>query len=183
MQLTINDEFSFVRFLKVVKTLYETSTFTQLGKTVGSALGAGVVPTAKEMSESEPEIDVTTDKYKTNTDSIVPSQESILDAITDACRPATKVTTQCVGEENLKQCSSGVSHSKREDHKLSLFEQMLNCTLLTSPEEEYFSDEDDTYKTYEDGLVDESFDETASEEESEYNKRRGRSRRRNSQKR
>jgi Caspase domain len=33
-----NDDFSFVRFLKVVKTLYESCTFTQLGRTVGSAL-------------------------------------------------------------------------------------------------------------------------------------------------
>ena len=34
-----NDHFSFIRCLKVVKTLYESSTFTQLGMTVGSALG------------------------------------------------------------------------------------------------------------------------------------------------
>jgi len=38
-RLTMNPEFSFVRFLKVVKTLYESSVFTQLGKGIGSALG------------------------------------------------------------------------------------------------------------------------------------------------
>jgi len=37
-KLTMNENFSFVRFLKVVKNLYEASAFTQLGKTVGSAL-------------------------------------------------------------------------------------------------------------------------------------------------
>ena len=37
-KLSLNDDFSFVRFLKVVRTLYESSTFTQLGKTVGSML-------------------------------------------------------------------------------------------------------------------------------------------------
>ena len=37
-KLSLNDDFSFVRFLKVVRTLYESSTFTQLGKTVGSVL-------------------------------------------------------------------------------------------------------------------------------------------------
>lgn len=37
-KLALNDDFSFVRFLKVVRTLYESSTFTQLGKTVGSVL-------------------------------------------------------------------------------------------------------------------------------------------------
>jgi len=36
--MTLNDNFSFVRFLKVIKTLYESSTFTQLGKTVRSVL-------------------------------------------------------------------------------------------------------------------------------------------------
>ena len=40
----MNEDFSFVRFLKVVKTLYESSTFTQLGKTVGSALNPLSVP-------------------------------------------------------------------------------------------------------------------------------------------
>jgi len=39
-KMTMNEDFSFVRFLKVIKTLYEASTFTQLGKTVGSALKA-----------------------------------------------------------------------------------------------------------------------------------------------
>jgi Caspase domain len=37
-KLSLNDDFSFVRFLKVVRTLYESSTFTQLGKTVRSVL-------------------------------------------------------------------------------------------------------------------------------------------------
>jgi len=34
-----NEDYSFVRFLKVIKTLYESSTFTQLGNLVGSAIG------------------------------------------------------------------------------------------------------------------------------------------------
>ena len=37
-QMTINDNFSFVIFLKVIQNLYKASTFTQLGKTVGSAI-------------------------------------------------------------------------------------------------------------------------------------------------
>ena len=36
--MTLNNDFSFVRFLKVVKTLYESSVFTRIGKTVGSEL-------------------------------------------------------------------------------------------------------------------------------------------------
>ena len=36
--MSLNNDFSFVRFLKVVKTLYESSVFTRIGKTVGSEL-------------------------------------------------------------------------------------------------------------------------------------------------
>lgn len=37
-KMTLNNDFSFVRYLKVVKTLYESSVFTKIGKTVGSEL-------------------------------------------------------------------------------------------------------------------------------------------------
>ena len=36
--MSLNNDFSFVRFLKVVKTLYESSVFTRIGKTVGKEL-------------------------------------------------------------------------------------------------------------------------------------------------
>jgi hypothetical protein len=36
--MNLNNDFSFVRFLKVVKTLYESSVFTRLGKGIGSEL-------------------------------------------------------------------------------------------------------------------------------------------------
>ncbi len=36
--MSLNNDFSFVRFLKVVKTLYESSVFTRIGKTVGTEL-------------------------------------------------------------------------------------------------------------------------------------------------
>lgn len=36
--MSLNNDFSFVRFLKVVKTLYESSVFTRIGKTVGAEL-------------------------------------------------------------------------------------------------------------------------------------------------
>jgi len=37
-KMSLNNDFSFVRFLKVVKTLYESSVFTRIGKTVGEEL-------------------------------------------------------------------------------------------------------------------------------------------------
>mmetsp|Transcript_7069 Transcript_7069/g.10133 ORF Transcript_7069/g.10133 Transcript_7069/m.10133 type:complete len:672 (-) Transcript_7069:173-2188(-) len=52
-KLSLNDNFSFVRFLKVVKTMYEMSTFTQLGKTVGTALHESAVPFDDELGGDE----------------------------------------------------------------------------------------------------------------------------------
>ena len=40
--MDVDGDFSFVRFLKVIKSLYESSTFTQLGKTVGTVLNDNV---------------------------------------------------------------------------------------------------------------------------------------------
>lgn len=41
-KMSLNNDFSFVRFLKVVKTLYESSVFTRIGKTVGNELNKQV---------------------------------------------------------------------------------------------------------------------------------------------
>ena len=46
--MSLNNDFSFVRFLKVVKTLYESSVFTRIGKTVGAEL-------AKQLSAADDE--------------------------------------------------------------------------------------------------------------------------------
>lgn len=52
-KLAWNDDFSFVRFLKVVRTLYESSTFTQLGKTVGSVLNTNPNPPTNNSKKVE----------------------------------------------------------------------------------------------------------------------------------
>lgn len=50
-KVSLNDDFSFVRFLKVIKSLYELSTFTQIGRTVGSALHGKGSPMATNYEE------------------------------------------------------------------------------------------------------------------------------------
>jgi len=170
-----------MRFLKVVKTLYETSTFTQLGKTVGSALNTtgGAPPT--EATDEQPELEVGSEKFTQARESIIASQESILDAIAEACKPIPKAT-KCLDKHILRDPTCGTAAalaSKRADgQRQSLLEQMMNCTLLGPPDDEYFSDEDDTYKT---GTYDEDTDgipsfESLTEDEDEF--RRGRGRRR-----
>lgn len=165
----MNEDFSFMRFLKVVKTLYETSTFTQLGKTVGSALNStgGGAP-ARESSKEDAEITVS-DKFQSS-DSIIASHETILDILTEACKPA-KRATKCVNQQDIKDVTCGSKQPERQ----SLFEQVLNCTLLGPPEEEYFSDEDDTYRT---SAYDKESFESLTEDEEDFHRRRSRGRRR-----
>ena len=123
-------------------------------------------------------MDVTTGKFKKN-EGITSSHESILDALTEACRPARKAT-RCMEENGLNDIAS--CSTKREDApRLSLFEQVINCTLLSNPEED---SDDETYKTrtYEDdndtdGQNMDSF-ETMSDDDFD-KKKRGRSRRHN----
>jgi hypothetical protein len=134
----MNDDFSFVRFLKVVKTLYDSSTFTLLGKTVGSALNHGLQAAESELSDvGATETVHEAEKQRRN---IVLSQESILDAIADACRGPTR-NIVCDGSPSVDE--GGVTR-REEAPKQSLLEQVMNCTF--SPEL-FSDDETDTYKT------------------------------------
>lgn len=176
----MNEDFSFLRFLKVVKTLYETSTFTRLGKTVGSALNPSGRPAIKSREEpAEPT--ASTDKAK-QPDTLVPSQDSFLDILSEACHPRSKVA--CVNKDDLRVATCGKGLAKREARQ-SLLEQVMNCTLLSPHEEEDESDvEAETFKSRtdddfdEDGIVDDSFDSYTDEDEFVRAGRKGRSRRR-----
>jgi hypothetical protein len=192
-KMTMNEDFSFVRFLKVIKTLYEASTFTQLGKTVGSALkptlansprlprsnraaideGGAEGETPIALSDEGAEIDVANERYASKRGSVVPSHESILDVLTEACRPTRR--HQADRKAGFANTSGKVI--KREDApRQSLLEQVINCTLLAPPEEDYMSDED-TFRTrtYDDEIasdaVVESF-ETLTEDEEDFKRNR-----------
>lgn len=159
----MNEDFSFVRFLKVVKTLYESSTFTQLGRTVGSALNPLAAPSPTNDDESRKSGRSAKTKQSGKT---AAGHESFFDALTEACRGKTNGDPQSM---------DGSTITRNEN----IFVQMLNgCSLLTAqPEEDEFSDED-TFKTrteedlsyFSDG---DSYDDTMATED-EYQSRRHR---------
>ena len=128
----MNEDFSFVRFLRVVKTLYESSTFTQLGRTVGSALNPLSMPS--QLMDDESRKSGRSNKTKQSTKA-VSGHKSFFDALTEACRGKS------IGDT---QTADGTTITRNEN----IFVQMLNgCSLLTAqPEEDEFSDED-TFKT------------------------------------
>ena len=192
--MSLNDDFSFVRFLKVVKTLYEASTFTQLGKTVGSALtkpGVGGNDHGEEESATYNTLTTTTDKEEENTqaDTHQAPQSSLLTMLA-AC---TSPTDNDCGTNVLKDARDKDSAGRKssQDRELatvdtrdtrtpsSLLEQVINCTYVHG--DDPYSD-DDTYHSkgsYDDAtLGDSTFDSMTDDGYESSRRGRGRSRRR-----
>jgi Caspase domain len=157
-RMTQSDDFSFVRFLKVVKTLYEASTFTQLGMTVGSALGK------QSTGQQEFDVDEATVDGELSREGVDRSQTADI---------------QASGPLFASLCASSPRKAKQQQqHKdaLSMLEQMLGCNFLVNEVDEGLSDED-TYanNTFEDEhtIQNSTFDSVSDDEF----RRRGRSRR------
>jgi len=143
-KLSMNEDFSFVRFLKVVKTLYEASTFTQLGRTVGSALRnpAGDV---EEHTDYEEETFDATSRGTTPQDTEtkrVSKKTSLLDALTSCTSPdnandGIKDSGRSKGRRHNDM--STVDTRETRPAPQNFLEQVMNCTLGHADEE---SDED-----------------------------------------
>jgi hypothetical protein len=136
----MNEEFSFVRFLKVVKTLYETSTFTQLGKTVGSALAPTPPPKRTRAKKVDAEEDISAEVAS-------PNSISIFDVIDKAC-----IMTQ---SKNSSPKPNRTVSKRQTAPSQSLMDQVMGCSLVTNAEDED-SDGDDTFntRTYDDQSFD-----------------------------
>lgn len=173
-KLSVNDDFSFVRFLKVVKTLYESSTFTQLGRTVGSALNAPVMENDKEcddsqfgtVDEDDTVEDLTRDgkmNKKNNGNGAVFNALNALRLCTDSV-PSTK------GDKQKRR-----SNNSNNDPQ-SFVEKVLNCTM--GAEDMSDDDEDDDDDDYtRDGVGVDPSTTFETEDERSYQERRRRGRR------
>lgn len=133
-----SEDFSFVRFLKVVKTLYESSTFTQLGKTVGSALGQQ--PVIEESSDEEDDEGAAAEK--------VYAQE-IRRANTEEMQESGSLFQSICSPRNTSRNTDDKAAYNNDRDALTLIEKMLGCNFLVQDLENEYSDED-TYanKTY-----------------------------------
>lgn len=131
-KLSQNNDFSFVRFLKVVKTLYEASTFTQLGKTVRSALNDG--DTEDEGDETG---DSQTQDYTVNKkdDESRTSNQTLLN------NPLYAVLTACsVPDTDAIENKNGKNPATLPS-KQNFVEKIMNCTLG----DDLLSEDEDTY--------------------------------------
>ena len=167
-----NDDFSFVRFLKVIKTLYESSTFTQLGRNLGSALNIQPFGAPKPMIEEEEEEEDTfhsrcEDEARAGAELPPSPQSSRLMNIFGACTsPLPDV------EPETRQIDAMVG-TTGDSNAGSLLDQVLNWTLGQGEE----GSDEDSYKShnsYDD--IEDSFDDT--DDDGYERSKRGRSRRR-----
>lgn len=146
--MSTNDDFSFIRFLKVVKTLYEASSFTQLGKTVRTALRKPGDPTIEEE-------DSIIDESDTPTKSMSMEQEEVLSEPPSEQSAILKALAACTSPKSMPECNivDGKSSSRQSNgnkqildstpgdaQNSSLLEQVMTCTLGHLDED--FSDED-----------------------------------------
>mmetsp|Transcript_5122 Transcript_5122/g.7413 ORF Transcript_5122/g.7413 Transcript_5122/m.7413 type:complete len:654 (-) Transcript_5122:156-2117(-) len=148
-KLSQNNDFSFVRFLKVIKTLYEASTFTQLGKTVRTALNDA----DSEDDEDETDCDSQTQDYTVNKkdDSSRTSNQNLLNNPLYAALTACSAPVADVIEKKNGQPVTSPS-------KQNLVEKIMNCTLgdeLLSEDEDTYAGNlgDNTFETDGDGSV------------------------------
>lgn len=159
-KMSLNDDFSFVRFLKVVKTLYESSTFTQLGKTVGSALNDKPAATPRDLQGGEE--DSAGDEETLGVGSLVTVDDDEEDkgkVPMEAGRSLLKALAACTSQPKSptpKELKTAKSHEsviskgtagntidgstvESRPSTQTLFQQVMNCTF-TNPADE--SDED-----------------------------------------
>lgn len=133
-KMTQNDDFSFVRFLKVVKTLYESSTFTQLGKTVGSALTTG---NQKSMDTLDDDITETDQSKNTRPE----ADELSRTGMAKMENPLLNIFGVCGSRKDVepleeKKSAEDATLDTRESKtkasimaQVSILEQVLNCSL------------------------------------------------------
>jgi hypothetical protein len=156
--MTNNNDFSFVRFLKVVKTLYDSSIFTQLGNTVDSALhspAANIRDTFEQADTTEEDETCNSQTMVSHDENILrdePPKTSLFSALTSCTSPASK----SAGDKKKRRNGDHDTLTTRREHRTSLLESVLNtCGLIHEEEEDLLSD-DDTYRT--DGNDSHTFD-------------------------
>jgi hypothetical protein len=145
-----NDDFSFVRFLKVVKTLYESSTFTQLGRTVGSALGNSVG--AGKIADDEDSTSGTSQRSKDDENEKKLSEiekakgNSIFSVLQAWTVPQDDLSRKESSDRQRKDTHDTVTTIDTRDAKApaSLLEQVISCAFPQGGGEIY-SDDDGSY--------------------------------------
>lgn len=152
-KMSLNDDFSFVRFLKVIKTLYESSTFTQLGKTVRSAIYDKAPMSPLEDDDNTLHDDestfgggslVTMDENETVVDyDGKGSATSSFMKVLSACHSPKDISPRRL-RENFTDNTDGIGKHNGSTHPAdkvsSLFQQVLSCGLHNPAESD-----DDSY--------------------------------------
>mmetsp|Transcript_11768 Transcript_11768/g.17156 ORF Transcript_11768/g.17156 Transcript_11768/m.17156 type:complete len:684 (+) Transcript_11768:66-2117(+) len=161
-KMSLNDDFSFVRFLKVVKTLYESSKFTQLGNTVGSVLKAkgpnNTHDNTREINDRDDDsiaddsiavgslmtVDDNDDETKMTRESNTRGNRGGFYSLLASCTtPSGEVANKSGNMDKRRDFNDADSSTIDTKPKTqNLFQQVLNCTLNAPAED---SDDDETF--------------------------------------
>ncbi|KAL3907486.1 MAG: hypothetical protein SGILL_008855 [Bacillariaceae sp.] len=162
-KMTQSDDFSFVRFLKVVKTLYESSTFTQLGRTVGSALGQQPVGNG---SFDDDEV----------ADETAHTRQGVEKTSSNGTQPAAQSLLQSLCQTPRNGNGSSKSVRSADQDVLSMLEKVFGCNFLVPGEDDISDEGTFANNTFDDEhtMQNSTFD---SEYEEQKRRQRGRSRR------
>ena len=134
-KMTQCNDFSFVRFLKVVKTLYESSTFTQLGRHVGTLLG---------------QQDVLVDSFDEEEGTLCTTDSRVIDrSLTEDMQQGSGLlnslcTPRSAGK--LGKSSKDISNKGCEYDRdaLNFIEKMLGCNFLIHDMDDGFVSDEET---------------------------------------
>lgn len=169
-----SDDFSFVRFLKVIKTLYESCAFTQLGKTVGTALGQQPII---DSSDEEDDDDEGIETIGTGQ-----SRDVVGRSRTDDMQKGSEgsIFQSLCSPQSIGKCAKNESGFEGERDAFTLIEKMLGCNFLVHDLDEDMSDEETcAHRTFDDEntsmIINSTFD-TISDDEYRSNKRLSRRR-------
>jgi len=162
-KMSLNDDFSFVRFLKVVKTLYEMSAFTQLGNVVGSALKVDNKDEEPVTRQRTVDNDATTavddetlevaSLMTMDDDKVKKGRSNILNSLA-ACIGSPKSHDKLINTGSEGEGSKATKADALFKNS-SLVQKIMNCTLTHNGED---SDEDNFSPT--NTLDDDTYDHT-----------------------
>mmetsp|Transcript_22962 Transcript_22962/g.52583 ORF Transcript_22962/g.52583 Transcript_22962/m.52583 type:complete len:426 (-) Transcript_22962:307-1584(-) len=129
-QLSMNPNFSFVRFLKVIKTLYESSMFAKLGKTVKGALVGATSPRDERVANNEFDDDSDANSMLDESLCTVASNDPSEDKQSSFFNPFTACSCGASTMEKDQEISLLSSDPTLSDDKGGLFKKVMGCSII-----------------------------------------------------
>jgi len=138
--LLMNPNFSFVRFLKVIKTLYESSMFTRLGKAVKGALIDAKSPRDERMANNKFDDDSDASAEEGSLCTVNSNEQNGEEKQSSFFNPFTACSCGVSGEDKEHIGISMLSSDNLGDEKVTLLNKVMACSIM-DPRDKSFEGE------------------------------------------